>query len=60
MGTVVAADQSKVSVDSAEPVGDGAEWPVPKESTTSIYAAYWQARSGFFNEASKSPKPLPT
>ncbi len=59
MGTLIAVDQSKVPVKLADTVGGREEQPVPQEGATSIYAAHWHARSGFFNEASKSPRTYP-
>jgi hypothetical protein len=36
--------------------GDGAEPPSSEEGGLSVYAAYWQARSGLFDLSSRSPK----
>ncbi len=59
MGTLIAVDQSKVPVNLADTVSCREEQPVPQEGATSIYDAYWQARSEVFNEASKSPRTYP-
>jgi len=42
-------EESKGSVERAVEVGVVAKQPLPEQSTPSVYAAYWRARSGFFD-----------
>ena len=54
IGIPIVKDASKLIAEPAASL-DGPATPLPPEQIeTNIYAAYWQARSGFFTPAPKS------
>lgn len=57
METPVVLAESQITLEQAVKVDVVTEQPLPEQSTPTIYAAYWHARSGFFNLASNPPKP---
>jgi hypothetical protein len=50
-----AHDDSKPIVTSAVSLDVATGRPAPGQNTPSVYAAFWQARSGFFNQRPTGP-----